>query len=116
MATIPASRTVTLFVAAGASTPQALNYMNAINKRAGGGPVTAGVPYIVGERRPELFVPDQNGTIIPQVPAPAAKGGASVSGSGAKFNVEHMTVVGYNPDDAVQKFGHEIQWQMAGAT
>lgn len=33
-----------------------------------GGPVTAGSAYIVGERRPELFVPDQNGAILPNVP------------------------------------------------
>jgi len=36
--------------------------------RASGGPVTAGVPYVVGERRPELFVPRQSGYIVPQVP------------------------------------------------
>ncbi len=30
-----------------------------------GGPVQRGMPYIVGERRPEVFVPDQNGTILP---------------------------------------------------
>ena len=35
------------------------------NTRAGGGPVTAGVPYIVGEAGAELFVPSQSGTIIP---------------------------------------------------
>lgn len=32
--------------------------------RAFGGPVTAGLPYMVGERGPEMFVPSQNGTII----------------------------------------------------
>lgn len=37
--------------------------------RANGGPVMKGRPYIVGERRPELFVPSQNGTILPRVPA-----------------------------------------------
>jgi len=36
--------------------------------RAHGGPVTAGKPYVVGERRPELFVPRTNGTILPRVP------------------------------------------------
>jgi hypothetical protein len=30
-----------------------------------GGPVEAGVPYTVGERGRELFVPEQDGTIIP---------------------------------------------------
>lgn len=33
--------------------------------RAGGGPVMAGSPYIVGEQGAELFVPGQSGTIIP---------------------------------------------------
>jgi hypothetical protein len=33
--------------------------------RAEGGPVTAGQPYIVGERGPEWFVPRQSGTVLP---------------------------------------------------
>lgn len=33
--------------------------------RAAGGPVAAGMPYIVGESGQELFVPSQNGTIVP---------------------------------------------------
>jgi hypothetical protein len=33
--------------------------------RAMGGPVTAGTPYIVGERGPEIVVPGQSGTVIP---------------------------------------------------
>lgn len=37
-------------------------------RRAAGGPVTAGVPYIVGERQPEVFVPNMNGTILPKLP------------------------------------------------
>jgi hypothetical protein len=36
--------------------------------RAAGGPVRKGVAYIVGERRPELFIPDANGTIMPNLP------------------------------------------------
>lgn len=36
-----------------------------IGKRAAGGPVTAGSPYIVGEKGPELFVPGRTGTIVP---------------------------------------------------
>jgi tape measure domain-containing protein len=45
-----------------------------IGKREFGGPVQAGRPYIVGERRPELFVPRENGTILPSVPT----GGSSI--------------------------------------
>lgn len=33
--------------------------------RAAGGPVRAGTQYMVGEHRPEVFVPEQNGTIMP---------------------------------------------------
>ena len=47
--------------------------LSGIGLRANGGPVTAGQPYIVGERRAELFVPDSNGHILPSVP-----GGGSV--------------------------------------
>ncbi len=39
-----------------------------VDYRANGGPVRAGQPYIVGEERPELFVPSQSGTILPSVP------------------------------------------------
>jgi hypothetical protein len=35
---------------------------------ASGGRVSAGEAYVVGERRPELFVPDSAGTILPSVP------------------------------------------------
>ena len=35
--------------------------------RASGGPVSAGTPYIVGEKRPELFVPRVAGTIVPNL-------------------------------------------------
>jgi len=39
--------------------------------RAGGGPVQAGRAYVVGENRPELFVPNASGTILPYVPGAA---------------------------------------------
>lgn len=36
-----------------------------ITGKAEGGPVTGGTPYIVGERGPELFVPNRSGGIVP---------------------------------------------------
>tara|TARA_Y100000114_G_scaffold53822_1_gene49143 strand:- start:5434 stop:7002 length:1569 start_codon:yes stop_codon:yes gene_type:complete len=36
-----------------------------VQPRAMGGPVTAGRPYMVGERGPELFVPGRSGSIVP---------------------------------------------------
>jgi hypothetical protein len=47
--------------------------------RASGGPVAAGQAYIVGEHRPELFVPNTDGAILPYVPAGAGRGGGGVS-------------------------------------
>jgi hypothetical protein len=38
---------------------------NEMEGRATGGPVTAGTPYIVGERGPEIVVPGRSGTVIP---------------------------------------------------
>jgi hypothetical protein len=39
--------------------------ISSIQGRASGGPVSAGRPYIVGERGPELFVPGSSGGIVP---------------------------------------------------
>jgi hypothetical protein len=36
-----------------------------IGGRAAGGPVTAGTPYMVGERGPEQFLPGRSGSIVP---------------------------------------------------
>lgn len=46
--------------------------------RAAGGPVAAGMPYIVGERGPELFVPKSMGTIVPNRVA-SRTGGSTIS-------------------------------------
>lgn len=53
--------------------------------RAEGGPVSAGMPYIVGEKGPELFVPARSGRIVPNTAlpalhAPALAGAYPVSG------------------------------------
>lgn len=45
--------------------------------RALGGPVMKGVPYIVGENRPELFIPSQSGRIRPTVPTGWSGGGST---------------------------------------
>jgi hypothetical protein len=48
---------------------------NIIRGKASGGSVMGNRPYVVGERGPELFVPGQSGTIIPN----GAGGGTSVT-------------------------------------
>jgi hypothetical protein len=51
--------------------------------RALGGRVIAGMDYLVGERRPEIFRPDRSGHILPRISqlAPAAQPRAMVGGS-----------------------------------
>lgn len=43
--------------------------------RASGGPVLSGTPYLVGERGPEMFIPDEGGTIVPSGRTAPAGGG-----------------------------------------
>jgi hypothetical protein len=45
--------------------------------RAGGGDVEAGRAYVVGENRPELFIPSQSGRILPS--ADGGRGGADIN-------------------------------------
>ena len=47
---------------------------NIFGGREGGGNVRAGQPYIVGEKRAELFVPAQSGKIIPRIDGPGGGG------------------------------------------
>jgi len=57
--------------------------------RATGGPVSAGMPYIVGETRPELFVPNVSGHIIPRIPqaTPAAANSSAMGAPVVNLNV-----------------------------
>ena len=55
--------------------------------RAHGGPVSAGTPYIVGENRPELFVPDVPGRIVPRVPSSAT----AANGTGSQGTHYHFS-------------------------
>lgn len=71
-----------------------------IGFRASGGPVSAGKPYIVGEKRPELFVPNTSGTILPSVP----------SGGAAEFNVN---IIGNLPSGAVRRGNGRVDIDMA---
>jgi tape measure domain-containing protein len=60
--------------------------------RANGGPVKKGQPYVVGERRAELFVPDQSGTIVPKVPTAPTMPALSRAGSAGDVYVTYAPV------------------------
>jgi len=53
------------FFGGGSTTPNPTIAGAPIKPRALGGPVTGGDPYLVGERGPELFVPNISGNIVP---------------------------------------------------
>ena len=63
--------------------------------RAGGGPVEAGKTYLVGEQRPEIFVPTTSGTILPD--ARAAMAGAAGNNLPVEVNVINNTGVQATP-------------------
>jgi LysM repeat protein len=71
--------------------------------RANGGPVTSGSAFIVGERGPELFMPNTGGKIIPN--------NQTKTGSVNNFNITINAGIGTNPTqvgkeivDAIKKF------------
>lgn len=49
-----------------------------MQRRAHGGPVSAGTPYLVGERGPEVIVPSGSGTVIPNNRLAAASSGTTI--------------------------------------
>ena len=83
-----------------------------IEARAGGGRVLSNTAYLVGEKGPELFVPDSSGYVLPNVPRPSSSfsgsgqyaypGDFETSGSGS-----HTTIQNFNAPlmDVEQHFG-----------
>lgn len=70
--------------------------------RANGGPVQAGRAYVVGEKRPELFVPRESGFVLPKLPT--AAGGAG--GAGGVVHVHFSPVIdarGMNPQQLTER-------------
>lgn len=65
--------------------------------RAAGGPVLSGVPYLVGEKGPELVVPNASGTVIPAAQTAAlmgrgARGGDTfvIQGATSRRSIERL--------------------------
>lgn len=61
-----------------------------LDGKAAGGSVYRSTPYMVGERGPELFVPDVSGSIVPN----GAFGAASTTSGGNTYNVTVQAGVG----------------------
>ena len=70
---------------------------------AEGGPVSAGKPYLVGEKGPELFVPGSSGGIIPNDQLAGAGAGA---GAGANVNVS-FNITSWDSRDTLQAISQQ---------
>jgi hypothetical protein len=79
---------------------------------AAGGPVAGGMPYIVGELGPELFIPKQGGTIIPTTAleryAPSNKT-VSSSSSSREANQINVTINNPEPERASDSIARRVQ-------
>lgn len=71
-----------------------------IGSRAEGGSVTQGKPYIVGERGPEMFVPNQSGTIVPN----------NQMGPTFNFNFQGATIT--NEEELINKITNGLNRQL----
>ena len=85
----------------GAGYAQGFTIPSLLPGRAAGGPVSAGSPYIVGERGPELFVPGRSGGIVPN--NALGGGGDTVVNGGINITVENTG----------ERLGPEAQKQIA---
>jgi hypothetical protein len=74
-----------------------------VGARASGGPVSAGAPYIVGERGPELMVPGSNGTVVPN----NKLGG--VGGGGNSYSITVNVAPGGDPANTGRMLVEAIQ-------
>lgn len=75
-----------------------------IDKKASGGSVSFGKPYIVGEQGPELFVPGQSGTIVPN--DKLSSGGSTVF----NFNFQGATIT--NEEELINKITNVLSRQL----
>jgi tape measure domain-containing protein len=68
-----------------------LGFGSGFGKRAAGGPVSGGSPYLVGERGPELFVPGTGGTVVNNNNLRDAMGNAPGARNGPMLNMTFQT-------------------------
>jgi hypothetical protein len=75
-----------------------------------GGPVTARTPYLVGERGPELFVPNGSGSVVPDHRTRTALGTPTAAGpaSGATYNITINGLVGRDKRDILDFLAREL--------
>jgi predicted nucleic acid-binding Zn-ribbon protein len=89
LARLPGTKTITIRTRAQIPAGLAQGFL----MREHGGPVEKGHAYVVGEKRPEVFVPDQDGMIIPSVEQFEGMGGSGRTSGGAKSAAVQRLVI-----------------------
>ena len=74
--------------------------------RAAGGPVHRGMPVLVGERRPEVFVPKTDGSIIPSIAAAARSLGGAAGRQVVEFR-QTINLEGANGDQTIRQIAYQ---------
>lgn len=80
---------------AGAAASKVANAIaNAIDGRAEGGPISAGVPYVVGEQGPELILPESDGYVLNASKTAALAGarGSALAAAGGQTVIIHAPI------------------------
>jgi lambda family phage tail tape measure protein len=72
--------------------PAGFDQYLAARPKAEGGPVTGNSPYLVGERGPELFVPNRSGSIVPTNQLTSAMGGGQTINYNGPF-IQTMSAI-----------------------
>lgn len=78
------------FTVGGSAAAGAVEFKNFLGGKAIGGPVAGGSTYMVGEKGPELFVPDSSGRIIPNA---SLRGGAGSAAPAMQFTYNFQSGV-----------------------
>ena len=85
-------------------------WIGSLGARADGGPVSAGRPYLVGERGPEIVVPRRSGTVLPN--------GVGMGGSNRTVNVTINMAAGGNGSQSTalqagEAIGRQVRMALA---
>jgi lambda family phage tail tape measure protein len=84
------------------------SFLDSIGRRAKGGPVASGTPYLVGEQGPEIFKPSGAGTIIPNHVLNGMGGGA-----GGSVSINLVTNISGGTATTQASGGNDVQSRAA---
>lgn len=76
--------------------------------RADGGPVASGRPYLVGERGPEIFVPNVSGQVLPNGVAGGVSVTQQISISGNASPSQVRAIIAQSKHEAVREIGNQL--------